>query len=512
MADQDNDMTDPPSSPPEPRGNPLSDEIKSWSASSSLMDEWQFTSSPISGSPNPNRQVSAREQSGQEDLMDDGQELDGEDGESQDGEDGMDHVEPELPTSMAEEIVEDSVLIDRPGDALPLATSDATTSQLPSTPPQFLRALRHRETPRSDNDVFVDAPASPLPGTPRRSQRAVRSSLPARSSQRLSEHPQDASLEFSELDESGLLRLVVELDSGRLDSSHYRQLTDSPDHKLIKAEDALDCIVVGSSAANSPEKPTATKSVSKPPVSPAKPASQIVKEVEEIAKTSSPAKSSSGKKKRGRASSKSQKGGKKRKRQETEGASEAVADSQQNEAGDVIRLRNGRVAKKKRPSLEAVEQRPRKEEIASSSLEISSQDAAVAQDVNMQDAADAQVSEEYEVQSQLALEVEARSVREQTGESHVEMSGALQTEAAEASAAEEENASPAEAQAQEEQETEADQAKEGGIFARIMTSLQGGLNVLRTAKLSREEVYKVEDMFMDMKRELFEAERRGRAS
>lgn len=54
-------------------------------------------------------------------------------------------------------------------------------------------------------------------------------------------------------------------------------------------------------------------------------------------------------------------------------------------------------------------------------------------------------------------------------------------------------------------------AQDEGIFSKIMTTLQGGLNALRTAKLSREEVYKVEDIFMDMKRELFEAERRGRA-
>jgi hypothetical protein len=46
---------------------------------------------------------------------------------------------------------------------------------------------------------------------------------------------------------------------------------------------------------------------------------------------------------------------------------------------------------------------------------------------------------------------------------------------------------------------------------KIMELFRGGLDELRTARLSREEVYQIEDMFMDMKRELYEAERRGRA-
>ncbi|KAH0597978.1 hypothetical protein MHUMG1_04350 [Metarhizium humberi] len=44
----------------------------------------------------------------------------------------------------------------------------------------------------------------------------------------------------------------------------------------------------------------------------------------------------------------------------------------------------------------------------------------------------------------------------------------------------------------------------------IMETLRSGLDKLRSASLSREKVYEVEDILMDMKRELFEAERRGR--
>ncbi|SPQ17956.1 164a2e2b-7f9e-44e6-aa53-251a4d9207e4 [Thermothielavioides terrestris] len=46
---------------------------------------------------------------------------------------------------------------------------------------------------------------------------------------------------------------------------------------------------------------------------------------------------------------------------------------------------------------------------------------------------------------------------------------------------------------------------------KIMNLFRSGLDELRTARLSRQEVYQIEDMFMDMKRELYEAERRGRA-
>ena len=45
---------------------------------------------------------------------------------------------------------------------------------------------------------------------------------------------------------------------------------------------------------------------------------------------------------------------------------------------------------------------------------------------------------------------------------------------------------------------------------KIAASLRDGLQVLQTATLSRRDVYKIEDMFMDIKKELYEAERRSR--
>lgn len=45
---------------------------------------------------------------------------------------------------------------------------------------------------------------------------------------------------------------------------------------------------------------------------------------------------------------------------------------------------------------------------------------------------------------------------------------------------------------------------------KIMAALQGGLGELRTATLSRQEVSKIEDLLYDFKRELYNAESRGR--
>lgn len=50
----------------------------------------------------------------------------------------------------------------------------------------------------------------------------------------------------------------------------------------------------------------------------------------------------------------------------------------------------------------------------------------------------------------------------------------------------------------------------GSKFDRLRGLLQDGLGLLRSADLTREETNELEDMFMDMKQELYQAERRGR--
>ena len=50
----------------------------------------------------------------------------------------------------------------------------------------------------------------------------------------------------------------------------------------------------------------------------------------------------------------------------------------------------------------------------------------------------------------------------------------------------------------------------GEVTISLMETLREGLQQLRSASLTRENVYAMEDLLMDMKHELFEAERRGR--
>jgi hypothetical protein len=59
-------------------------------------------------------------------------------------------------------------------------------------------------------------------------------------------------------------------------------------------------------------------------------------------------------------------------------------------------------------------------------------------------------------------------------------------------------------------EEEIARVPEKSSVEKIMEALRGSLQELRTASLSRGEVYEVEDILMDMKRELYGAEARGR--
>lgn len=243
IVDQDMDMMDPPSSPPimEPRRNPLAAEIRSRSANTSLLDDWQLSSSPISGSPLRQQSFApvpsslavaldavnaavesslAPEEAAEQDLMD--------------GDD---------------DIIEESVLPDQENQALP-TMEPAKGGHL---------GVPRQETPeKSDHELeeFVDAPSSPLPPTPHKVGKssakpiiqantdpvkkaapapaptpafataptiapAVTTAVPAPT-------PSGApSYDGGEWDDRSLLKLVVELDSGKLDRQEYTRPSPS---------------------------------------------------------------------------------------------------------------------------------------------------------------------------------------------------------------------------------------------------------------------------------------------
>jgi hypothetical protein len=116
------------------------------------------------------------------------------------------------------------------------------------------------------------------------------------------------------------------------------------------------------------------------------------------------------------------------------------------------------------------------------------------------------MSDDQGVQSQIALETEAQNHREQhaePAETTAPMIGAGEIRVVEPVL--EVAAAPATAEGGKLETV----VKESRVQD-LIDLLRGGLENLRSMELSRDEVYRIEDVFMDMKRELYEAERRGR--
>lgn len=226
---QDQEMTDPPSSPPEPRGYRLLAELKSQAKNATSMDDWQFSSSPVSGSPNPAlATVSASSPMELEDV-DEELRLDDEgvavqkDEEAQPGPKKVTSSQLETDGDLIEDttifgrmeeaaegahsglkdvasshletdsdLLEDTTMFGQMDEAAVAAAASApaparrsATHESQTTPSgRQLRSSRLHLTPRSDNDEFVDALSSPGPPTP--NQRVTKRSSVASGVQRRS--------------------------------------------------------------------------------------------------------------------------------------------------------------------------------------------------------------------------------------------------------------------------------------------------------------------------------------
>jgi hypothetical protein len=116
-----------------------------------------------------------------------------------------------------------------------------------------------------------------------------------------------------------------------------------------------------------------------------------------------------------------------------------------------------------------------------------------------------------EVQSQLVIESNAASQQSQPHTEQEMMESVEVTGGSGGSEKDPEGVANVHVNEQNAVDTEAHPGvSNGGKSVAIMETLRSGLDQLRTASLTREKVYEVEDILMDMKRELFEAERRGR--
>lgn len=163
LPEQDQEMTDPPSSPPEPRSFRLLAELKSQTSKTNAMDDWHFSSSPVSGSPIPTNQDNLGSQSMDLDEIDEELRLD------QNHTVQAAHVAgPDQPdASSSQLVIEDTVIHDQPSEPNVPAVTESAIQHVETTPSsRKLQASLAQVTPRSDNEEFVDARASPMPPTP----------------------------------------------------------------------------------------------------------------------------------------------------------------------------------------------------------------------------------------------------------------------------------------------------------------------------------------------------------
>ncbi len=538
------DMMDPPSSPPELRGNPLAAEIRSRSASHSLLEEWQFSSSPVSGSPIPNRQAVVPDPSSQRGFVSvvSLPEVEDDDGPLVPSSPLKEEERAELPSAM-DEVIEDSMVFDRmaaPAEAAP-EPSRKRVEELPVTPRRSARISRPRTASKSDG---VDAPTSPLPSTPQQPEAVAEVVEEVNTKPTRTMPTAAASFELSQVDETSLLRLVVELDAPKMDRSEYDRSSASGSPGVTgQNSPVIECIVVE----GSPEHPGRTPSPAEPVPPPritrassAMSAASSSAEPEEV--SGSQMMTRSGRK---RASSRIQQSVPKRQRHDSAENSGEVPDSQTAPVPQAPEPAVEVQASDELPTPvqeEAKADEAQEERIPSSSAE-PSDDGAASQgssppaspggevDNDMDDEMVESDGDDRDVQSQIALEIS-------NSQRHEDDSGPTSRDGSPAVFFGEElmqvdDPVEAEVEAQEEAAKEAEEhgvdtttgqvtatevtevAEPAGLEPsegqKIMGLLRGGLDGLRLAQLSREEVYQIEDLFMDMRRELYEAERRGRA-
>ncbi|KAI1876152.1 uncharacterized protein JN550_001648 [Neoarthrinium moseri] len=531
IEDNDHEMTDDiPSSPPDPRRYPLVPELnKAHSSSSSVLDEYQFLSSPLSGSPRLGHRTAAIDRN----IAPEHPQESSEDG-------GRAETEPTKTAPEAAEVSEDEgdradieddvqghpMAQDKVEDILPPAVKE------PVTPPHG-RDLKVQDTPKSDTEVFVDALTSPAPRTPRAQRALARASQAASITTTKASQPKDRSFDASDVDERSLLRLVVELDSRKCEPlSAYTteeaaaeegpsQIEESQSGESQNPESpVLDCITVNTGSSRRRGRSRKSKSGrSSSPVIPSTPA--------DASNSQEPNRQT--KKKRKRTSDKSQEQGsqesqesngkKRRHSQEHDVDVETVPDSQLLPVNDNALVEQSHVSDEEQPTSfsqeSPIEGQENNEEVTTETADVavaySPMDEREA--VNLQIVQEASQSAEEEGDAPVAEPAIENAVDEEM-EPRVDEPHATGVDVAVKEIHQEDEGVDQQATAAPETAEEAvlpQAAPEKSSMEKIMDALRGGLAELRSAALSRQEVYQVEDMFMDIKRELYEAEARGRS-
>jgi hypothetical protein len=473
------ELNDPPSSPPEPRPYPLLSEIQSRSRGGNSLESWEFSSPPTSP-------VTSRQQV-------------------------MDEIEPphvtltndttqqdaRLSKSSFQDIDETEV-IPSSFDAEPMTNNGPRRSarspsarrklelakKRPSTPPpqKKKQATLHskvQETPKSGDDEFVDARSSPDPSSP---------GLPPLPSQSRSEDPRETAKDSARPADGEVKSspgIVVELQSRPSESVVTRSSKQSSKRRR-KEKTRDECIQVHTDS--SPSQRITRAALRRSPT-PEIPSTAIEEPVDATTQAQ---------KKRKRGGARSANGRRKRSRSEI---TEALANSDPAEHVDQ-EANPATPSEETTPAETAVGvqtrcslKRQREEEVAPP--------AAVKEVANKAESVGGDTDEE--LMSQLVTESQAAS----QSQSQQDLPDAIEGSMVDADA----DAEPSSAKrrrSERKQRRDEEQEKVNEKANEIMETLRSGLGVMRDAKLSRENVYEIEDILMDMKRELFQAERRGR--
>lgn len=475
VMDEQDGMDDVPSSPPEPRRNLLPKMRTRSRSNSSIMDDFQFSSSPVAGSPTTERQIFDRV-----DVVASGYTITS----SEEGHNPL-HAEALSTSPQATEL------------------SPAKPSQRPSTPPQRRRTRSAHDSPRSDvgNEEYVDALTSPQHRSPR--EMHTNGHLEVSHDARI---PRGAivsrSFDLSEGEEHSMARLVVELDSRRCDPVPPQ---DSPSpNKTAKTMHGLmpECITVEgetNSQAGTPRRSPRHSQIPSP-INPSTP---------QVAESPPGLRRSERKRKRTNEVADSTQKKPKHRIVEPDAMSFAISESQSSSDDDLSSSAAEDEKTGREPSQELGE--------PTSSSPLSFHDDSTTEVYTMLDHADANssdISETEAVNSQVLAEASqdgysSFSVRGALadGTNRVKEETALTYSAADLG--EEAADVMMEDMAVISQDTKAPGVE--SVSASIMTSLRAGLCALQTAQLSRHEVYEIEDMFMDIKKALYAAEGRSRS-
>ncbi|GAP88139.2 putative telomere length regulator protein rif1 [Rosellinia necatrix] len=492
IIDEDHEMTDDvPSSPPEPRRN-LLPEMKSHSRDTRMLDDMPLSSSPISGSP-----VSKIPLRPQRNQLESRRAVAGGNAEPTSSQ----CIDPRIHDSLATTPFTSSIA---------LLTSSVETKRQPSPPepgaepviqlPDTLanpRPSKAEGAPSSDTEVFVDAVTSPVVEQLPTSDRAVTSvQLVALGHGAF----KDRSFEMSEMsdgEERSMARLVIELDSRKCDPlSSY----DTSPEKAHGEKHKLECLTVIAGAER--EGNYLPKTQSGPPA----PISTSVHTFSDNSQSSG-----TRPKKRKRVSERKRNAGGKRRRRDSHG------DEHPDNiiSGPVLPANHEELPPTQ--SMESLEGEEQDHETplmdqGSPDLSYNPGDESYIAPLDLNE--DGMDSDTAAADLQLITEASQRSevdydpCSDAENDSEAPLSSDIDA-MAQCDAKMEEINEPGPGGLGDAGKRTASQAPQSAV-ERITASLREGLEALRVATLSREDVYKIEDMFMDIKKELYEAERRSR--